>query len=319
MDMLESIRSFSRVVEAGGFAAAAREMGVSRSVVNKHVFKLEDALGTQLLRRSTRKVSPTETGIAFYERCAGILQELDAAVSAVGELQETPSGTLRINAPMSFGTLHMADLVADYMALHQEVRVELSLNDRFVDPIEEGFDLSIRISEPRTSTSLVCREIAPVRRVLCASPAFLEKHGELTHPDQLKLLRCLHYGYQERGVLWRLKHANQDMAVDVNCALWSNNGDVLLAAARRGQGIALLPTFMVGADLDSGHLRTLLCDFEPTTLTLCALYPRHRHLSSKVRGFVALFAQRIGQLPHWDLIDQAAIGRSVRSTAAVPS
>jgi len=153
MDMLESIRSFSRVVEAGGFAAAAREMGVSRSVVNKHVFKLEDALGTQLLRRSTRKVSPTETGIAFYERCAGILQELDAAVSAVGELQETPSGTLRINAPMSFGTLHMADLVADYMALHQEVRVELSLNDRFVDPIEEGFDLSIRISEPRTSTT----------------------------------------------------------------------------------------------------------------------------------------------------------------------
>ncbi len=302
MDMLEGIRSFSRVVEAGGFAAAAREMGVSRSVVNKQVKKLEDALGAQLLRRSTRRVSPTDTGAAFYERCSNIVAELDAAVAAVGELQDSPRGTLRVNAPMSFGTLHMADIVAGFMGKYPELHIELALSDRFVDPLEEGFDVSLRISEPRVFTSLVTRELTSARRVLCASPAYLQAHGEPVTPADLKQHRCLHYGYQESGVQWRLHGPEGEVSVGISCAMWSNNGEVLAAAARRDQGIALLPTFIVGAALQAGELRTLMCDYEPTPLTLCALYPRHRHLSSKVRLFVDELSDTIGERPYWDLV-----------------
>ena len=302
MSTLDGIRSFTRVVEAGGFAAAAREIGVSRSVVNKQVARLEDELGAQLLRRSTRRVTPTDTGAAFYERCVAVLAELDAALSAVSELEGSLRGTLRVNAPMSFGTLHMADIVADFMGNHPDIRVELVLNDRFVDPLEEGFDVSIRISEPLVSTSLVSREIVPARRVLCASPDYLRKHGEPSTPGELQSHRCLHYGYQASGVQWRLRGPYGDQPVAIDCAMWSNNGEVLAAAAIRHQGIALLPTFIVGASLQAGELRTLMCDYEPTRLTLCALYPRHRHLSSKVRLFVDSVATAIGEQPYWDLV-----------------
>ena len=302
MDMFEGMRSFTRVVESGGFAAAARKMGVSRSFVNKQVARLEDELGAQLLRRSTRKVTPTDTGAAFYERCIAVLAELDAAVAAVSELQDSLRGTLRVNAPMSFGLGHMADIVAGFMSAHPDVRVELVLNDRFVDPLEEGFDVSIRIAEPSVSTSLVSREIVPARRVLCASPDYLREFGEPTAPAELRTHRCLHYGYQASGVQWRLRGPSGDESVPIDCAMWSNNGDVLAAAAVRGQGIALLPTFIVGANLQAGELRTLMCDYEPTPLTLCALYPRHRHLSSKVRLFVEAVVEAIGEQPYWDLV-----------------
>lgn len=302
MDMLDGLRSFTRVVEAGGFAAAAREMGVSRSVVNKQVRKLEDALGAQLLQRSTRRVSPTDTGAAFYERASAIIADLEDAVTAVSELQDSPRGTLRVNAPMSFGTMHMAGIVAEFMARHPEVHVELSLSDRFVDPLEEGFDVSLRISEPRYSTSLVTREITPAHRVLCASPAYLSEAGEPESPEDLRQHRCLHYGYQESGVTWRLQGPEGSVSVPINCAMWSNNGEVLSAAARRDQGIALLPTFIAGAALQAGELRTLMHDYQPTPLTICALYPRHRHLSSKVRLFVDQLESSIGELPYWDLV-----------------
>lgn len=302
MNMLDGIRYFSRVVEAGGFAAAARELGVSRSMVTKQVARLEDELGAQLLRRSTRKVTPTETGTAFYERCTALLAELDAAVASVSELQETVRGTLRVNAPMSFGARHMTEVVNAFMTAHPEVRVELALSDRFVDPLEEGFDVSIRISEPQVSSSLVTREIAPARRVLCASPTYLRTEGEPESPRELQSHRCLHYGYQASGVRWRLQGPSGDESVAVTCAMWSNNGDVLAAAAAGHQGIALLPTFIVGARLQSGELRTLMCDYEPTPLTICALYPRHRHLSSKVRRFVDAVGAAIGEQPYWDLV-----------------
>lgn len=302
MDMLEGMRSFTRVVEAGGFAAAAREMGVSRAVVNKQVRKLEEELGAQLLRRSTRKVSPTDLGSAFYQRCLAVLAEVDSAVSAVSEMQQNPTGTLRVNAPMSFGTLHLADMVARFMAEYPDLRVELSLNDRFVDPIEEGFDISLRISEPRYSTSLVTRELTAAKLVLCASPAYLADHGEPQRPAELQRHRCLHYGYQASGIQWRLSGPDGEVSVVVNCAMWSNNGEVLAAAARRDQGIALLPTFIAGASLQSGELRSLMCDYQPAPLTLCALYPRHRHLSSKVQLFVDAMAKDIGELPYWDLV-----------------
>lgn len=303
MDMFDSMRAFTRVVDSGGFAAAARELGLARSAVHKQVVKLEGALGTQLLHRSTRRVSPTETGQAFYDRCLPILAEVEAAIGQVSELQQRPAGNLRINAPMSFGTTHLAPVVAEYMAEYPEVHVELALNDRFVDPIEEGFDVSLRISAPRTLTSLVTRDICAARLVLCASPAYLAEHGEPGQPADLRQHRCLHYGYQESGVQWRLAHEGKEQSAAINCTMWSNNGDVLLRAALADQGIVLLPTFIVGADLQSGRLRTVLQAYEPPSLMISAMYPRHRHLSAKVKLFVDLLAERLGGQPHWDLVD----------------
>ena len=297
------MRAFVNVVDDGGFAAAARSMGLSRSVVNKAVINLENDLGAQLLTRSTRTVTPTETGLAFYDRCLRILGELEEAISAVRELQEKPAGTLRVNAPMSFGATHLASVAAEFMAAHTDLHVELVLNDRFVDPIEEAFDVTLRIGEPVVSTSLIVREIAPAKRVLCASPAYLASAGEPEHPTDLKSHRCLHYGYQESGSQWRLIGPEGDRTYTIGCVLWSNNGEVLKSAAVHDQGIALLPTFIVGDALQEGQLQTILTGYAPTGLTLSALYPRHQHLSVKTRLFVERLEQRFGERPYWDLVE----------------
>ncbi len=300
MDKFESMRAFTQVIDAGGFAAAARAMGLSRSVVNKAVINLEQELGAQLLRRSTRQVTPTDTGIAFYDRCLNILGELDGAISAVTELQEQPTGNLRINAPMSFGTLHLSGVIAEYMALYPDMRVELVLNDRFVDPIEEGFDVTLRIGESRTATSLITQEIVHAQRVLCASPDYLEWMGTPQRPTDLKAHRCLHYGYLDSGSKWRLSGPEGDNSYDIRSVMWSNNAEVLRDAAINHQGIAMLPTFIAGEALKAGQLRTVLCEHTPPEIELCALYPRHRHLSTKVRYLVDLLLERFGDRPYWD-------------------
>jgi DNA-binding transcriptional LysR family regulator len=303
MDRLDSMRAFTRVVDEGGFAAAARRIGLSRSAVNKAVINLENELGVQLLRRSTRQVTATETGLAFYERCVRILDDVDEAVTAIKELQEHPTGNLRVNAPMSFGTLHLSSLVAEFMTAYPDVHVELVLSDRFVDPIEEGFDVTLRVGEAGPSTSLIVREIVPVKRVLCASPAYLEQTGEPLDPTDLREHRCLHYGYLGSGSQWRLAGPDGDRSYAIHCVMWSNNGEVLKDAAVRGQGIALLPTFIVGDSLQAGELRTVLTDYAPPEIALCALYPRHRHLSAKVKMFVEMLGGRFGGRPYWDLVE----------------
>ena len=297
------MRAFTRVVEAGGFAAAARRMGLSRSVVNKSVKKLEEELGTQLLRRSTRQVTPTETGLAFYDRCLQILGELDAAISAVTELQENPTGNLRVNAPMSFGTLHLSSAVAEFMSKYPDVRVELVLNDRFVDPIEEGFDVTLRVAEPIASTSLISRDIVTAKRTLCASPEYLRGAGIPAEPAELKQHRCLHYGYLSSGSQWRLAGPNGTQSYAIECAMWSNNGEVLRDAAINHQGIALLPTFIVGEALQAGGLQTVLSEYGAPEIVLSALYPRHRFLSAKVRLFLELLLERFAGRPYWDLVE----------------
>lgn len=303
MDRFLSLRAFIRVVDAGGFAAAAREMGLSRSVVNKYVITLENEIGTQLLRRSSRQVSPTDAGAAFYDRAVSIINELDEAFAAVTQLQEQPRGNLRINGPMTFGTMHLAPTVAEFMALYPDIHVELVLNDRFVDPIEEGFDVTVRIADPKVSTSLITREIVGIRRVLCASPSYLVAHGEPSNPRELRQHRCLHYGYQETGNQWKLTGPMGESSAQIHCVMWSNNGDALKQAALRDQGIALLPTFVVGDELQTGRLRTLLSDWQPPDIRLSALYPRHRHLSAKTRLLVEYLVNRFGERPYWDLVE----------------
>ncbi len=299
MDFVQGMRAYTKVVELEGFAAAARELGVSRSMINKRVAKLENELGAQLLRRSTRRVSTTDTGNAFYARCVQILADLDEAISSVREQQDHPSGNLRINAPMTLGTLHLAPLIAEFMGLYPDVRVEMVLNDRYVDPLEEGFDVTVRVGEPEYSTSLVTQEIVAAPRVLCCAPAYLAKHGRPHQPTDLKHHHMLHYGYQESGQVWRLTDAEQTLSVAIQCIMWSNNGEVLRAAAVAAHGIAMLPTFIIERDLHEGRLVPILEDYPPTPSSLLTLYPRHRHLSTKVQLFVSLLKDRLGEGANW--------------------
>ena len=292
MDKFASLEAFTQVVQSGGFAAAARKMGVSRSTVNKLVINLENELKVQLLQRSTRQVNPTPTGLAFYERCLNILAELEAAELAVSALQTTPKGTLKINAPMSFGTLFLGKAIADFTAQYPELQMQLTLDDRFIDPIAEGYDLTIRIARSLTSPNLVNRTIAPVPRVLCAAPNYLTKHGTPTHPEQLSQHSCLHYGQIVTGNQWQLCKGDREYRVTVTGVFCSNNGEVLKDAAVRGLGIALLPTFIVREELDSGRLSTVLSEYQLPAIELCIIYPLNRHLNTKIKLFAEFFSDR---------------------------
>ncbi len=295
MDKFESIRAFTQVVASGGFAAAAREMGLSRSAVNKLVINLENDLGVQLLHRSTRQVSPTETGLAFYDRCLAILADLEEAEQAVTQLHEEPKGKLRVNAPMSFGTLHLAPALADFLVRYPDLQVQLTLNDRFIDPIEEGFDVTIRIAAPPDAASLIVHKLAPVQRVLCAAPNYLRDRGTPTHPNELYQHSCLHYGHLATVNQWLLLGPDGEHSISVQGAVCSNNGEVLREAAIQGLGITLLPTFIVEPALEQGTLTIVLPDYHPPVISMYVLYPVNRHLSAKIRLFINFLQERFSE------------------------
>lgn len=301
MDKFEAVRIFAKVVENHGFTAAAKVLGLSRSAVSKSVSQLEKSIGAQLLNRSTRFVSPTETGAAYYDRCVTILADLEDADRAVRELQGEPRGSIRLNAPMSFGTLHLGSAIADFLADYPEVRVEATLNDRLIDPVQEGFDLTIRIAE-LVDSSLIARKLAPAKRVLCASPEYLRDHPEPEKPVDLKFHNCLHYGYLPTGNMWRLKGAHGEQSVQIEGVLCSNNAEMLMAGAIKGAGIALLPTFIAGAALQAGQLVSVLPDYHPPEIAIYALYPPNRHLSVKLRLLIDFLSKRFGDPPYWDLV-----------------
>lgn len=302
MDRLAALNAFVAVVEAGGFAAAARRMRMSRSTVNRLVIDLEGDLGAQLLNRTTRSVAPTATGTAFYGRMKSILGDLDDACREVGETGEEPIGDLRINAPMSFGTLHLAPALADFMVRHPALRVELDLNDRFVDIVAEGFDLTVRIAAPEENSNLVDFRVSPVCRVICAAPSLIRRLGTPAAPADLKDMPCLHYGNLASGNRWRLAGPDGEVSVATNGAMCSNNGEVLRDAAVRGLGFALLPTFIVGRELQTGELVSVLPEYRPPELALCVVYPPNRHLSPKIRLFTDFMIERFGGQPYWDLV-----------------
>jgi len=295
MDKFASMQAFTQVVESGGFAAAARKMGVSRSTVNKLVINLEDELQVQLLQRSTRKVNPNPTGWAYYERCINILAEVTAAENAVAKLQSEPKGTLRINAPMSFGTLYLGEAIAEFITQYPELQIQLTLDDRFIDPIAEGYDITIRIALLEPSSSLVQQKIAPVPRILCAAPSYLEKYGIPQHPQELTNYSCLHYGHLIAGNQWLLSDGNDDYRVTVKGVLCSNNGEILKDSCSAGLGIALLPTFIIQSALDRHLLTVVLPNYQPPALALYLVYPLNRHLNTKVKLFTKFFQKKFGK------------------------
>ncbi|MHB1218969.1 MAG: LysR family transcriptional regulator [Alphaproteobacteria bacterium] len=299
LDSLSGMAVFAKVVEARSFTAAAAELGMSKSAVSKQISRLEDRLGARLLNRTTRRLSLTETGAAFYDRCARVVAEAQEAELAVTNLQSEPRGTLRVNAPMSFGHLHIAPAIPDFLTRYPEVRVDMTMNDRFVDLIDEGFDVAIRIAR-LTDSSLIARRLAPDRRVLCGAPAYFAKRGEPRTPDDLAAHNCLSYAYVSDTDQWQFIDGEGTRAVSVRGNLRANNGDAIRQALLAGLGVAVLPAFIVGPDVQAGRLREVLSDYLPNRASVYAVYPHSRHLSAKVRVFVDFLADRFGPSPYWD-------------------
>jgi DNA-binding transcriptional LysR family regulator len=293
MDKLNSIKAFTKVVQQGSFAAAARELRLSRSAVSKYVIDLEQELGVQLLVRTTRSASPTENGQAYYERCVAILADLEEADVTVTRLQAEPRGILRVNAPMSFGTLHLGPALSDFMERYAELQIQLILSDQQIDPVQEGFDVTLRIAD-LPSSSLIARKIAPAHRVVCASPSYLQRRGTPQRPSDLREHDCLTYGHLATGKQWKLTGPDGEHWIPISWTLCTNNAEVLCDAAVRGRGIALLPTFIAAAELRRGSLQTILESYEAPQISIYAIYPETRHLSVKVRVFIDFLIERFG-------------------------
>lgn len=305
MDKLEAMNAFAKVVAAGSYAEAARRMGLTRSAVSKAVMELEHTLGARLLDRTTRRVSPTEAGRAYYERCLAILSDVEDTEAQIANLHEAPRGVLRVNAPMSFGIRYLASTVADFMARYPELKIELILNDRLIDPLEEGVDVTVRIGA-LTDSSLIARRLSPARLVLAAAPAYLQRRGTPQTPDELATHTCLSYGHMAAVHRWTLLQDEKPVSVPVDSRLCSNNGDILRAAALAGNGIAKLPTFLVGPDIAANRLHIVLPETPPPPLAIYALYAPNKYLAAKTRLFIDHLAERFGQAPEWDAFDQQA-------------
>ncbi len=299
MENLSAMIVFARVVEAKSFSTAARQLGMSKSTVSKHVSRLEDRLGARLLNRTTRRLSPTEVGLAFYERCVRIATAVEEAEAAAMRLQSSPRGTLKVNAPMSFAVLHLAPAIPEFVARHPELRLDMTLNDRVVDLIDEGFDLAVRIGELPDS-SLIARRLTANRRVVCAAPAYLARHGAPRVPAELGAHNCLGYTLGASPTEWRFLGPGGAHTVRVSGNFQANNGDALRLAALEGLGVVTLPTFIAGDDLRSGALRAVLADYALPESAVYAVYPHTRHLSAKVRAFVDFLVERFGPRPYWE-------------------
>ena len=289
MDRLTSLTAFVRVVDSGGFSAAGRRLNMSTTMVSNHVQALEDRLGARLLHRTTRKVSLTEVGKAYYDRCIQILADIEQADDIAGALQSTPRGTLRIYTATHI-VQFVAPVVAQFLATYPEVSVDLSVGERNIDMIEEGFDLAVRLTPPPDS-SLIMRSLATWRHVLCCSHGYLEQHGrpqQLSELAERNCVRHVNYPYQDE---WRfVDRRGAPAAVKVSGNLISNSGETLRMAALEGAGIFLAAGFLVADDLDMGRLVRLLPDYRPVELAMNVVYPHRHHLSAKVRTFIEMLA-----------------------------
>ena len=294
MDKFESMRAFTQVVQEGGFAAAARKMDLSRSAVNKLVLNLEDHLGVQLLYRTTRQVTPTDTGRAFYERCLEILGSIEEAELDVSQQSQQPIGNFKVNAPMSFGISFLGKHIAEFMTRYPAIKIQLTLEDRLIDPIDEGYDLVIRIGQTPESPSLVTYPITIIPRVICAAPSYLENNGIPQTPQDLKNHSCLHYGYLATGSQWEFWDQEKEEKVAIDGVFCSNNGEVLRDVAVKGLGIVFLPQFIVKQELRRGDLEVILPNYQLPELKLCVIYPVNRHLVSKVQLFTQFLQQSFG-------------------------
>ena len=287
MDRLTSLTAFVRVADSGGFSAAGRRLNMSTTMVSNHIQSLEDRLGARLLHRTTRKVSLTEVGKAYYDRCIQILSDIEQADDIVGALQSTPRGTLRVYTATHI-VQYIAPAISEFLSSYPGVKVDLSMGERNIDLIDEGFDVAIRLTPPPDS-SLIVRSLATWRHVLCCSPAYLEKHGAPRQLSELAEHNCVRHALYPFEDGWRfVDRKGAPASVQVSGNLLSNSGETLRLAVLHGVGIWLAAGFLIADDLEAGRLIRLLPEYRPVEFSMNAVYPHRHHLSAKVRSFIDL-------------------------------
>ena len=294
MDRFAAMSVFAKVVELGNFARAAERLELSTSAVSRQVADLEARLQTRLLNRTTRKLSLTEGGHAFYERCVQVLVDLEEAEQAAAQTSLVPRGTIKLTCGQSFGLLYLAPAMAEFLERYPEVKFDVSLSDRVVDLVEEGFDLGVRIGALGPA-NLIARKLGETKLIACASRAYLEKHGTPRVPEDLGKHNCVTYAYVPDSNLWRFRDPEGvEQTVTVSGNLHANNGDLLTQAAVNGIGIVYEPDFIVGPALAARQVVRLLEGWEPAPLGIYAVYASRKHLSAKVRAFVDFMSARFG-------------------------
>ena len=295
LDRLLAMTVFVKVVEQGSFARAAERLHMSTSAVSRHVAELEAHLDTRLLNRTTRRISLTESGQAYFERALHLLADLEETEAAVSSSTVTPRGTIRLTCSTSFGVPHLAPAIGAFQARYPEVRFDISASSRFVDLVEEGLDLAIRIGDLGNS-NLIARKIGSMRLISCASAEYLKRKGTPKHPDDLVNHNCFTYEYFSEKNQWRFQDRQKnEIKVRIDGSVHANNGEMLAAIAVAGAGIALEPDFIVDPMLESGALVEILKNFRPAPYNIYAVYPSRRHLSAKVRTFVDFLAARFAK------------------------
>ena len=294
VDRFLEMQTFNAVVDAGSFVKAADALSMSKAAVSRYVVDMETRLGVRLLHRTTRRLSLTDEGQIFYARSKELLAELDEAEDEITSRNDSASGLLRINAPFTFGILHLAPLWGKFKALHPKVSLDVMLADRIVDLVDEGYDLAIRIATLESST-LVSKKLATTRMVLCASPKYLEQHGTPQHPSELAQHAVISYSYWSTKDEWRFDGPLGQVSVKTNPCIHTNNGDTCRAAALMHQGVILQPSFLVGKDLANGTLLELMPDYRSLELGIYAVYPTRKHVSAKVRVLIEFLATHFAE------------------------
>lgn len=301
MDRLRAFEVFTMVVQRGSFTRAADALDTSAANVTRYVNELERHLGTRLLHRTSRRLSLTESGRALHERVRGILDDVAEAEALASESTVQARGRLRLNAPVSFGILHLAPLWPRFMALHPDVELDVSLSDRVVDLVEEGYDLAIRISRGGAAASQVTRRLSTSHNVVCAAPAYLARKGRPRRLEDLAAHVCIAYSHSSMAEEWPLTDAaGNTRVVRMRSVMQANNGDTVRAATLAGRGLSWQPTFLIGEDLRAGRLVRVLPDHSLPDIDILAVYPSRRHLSAKVRLMVDFLAEQFRGTPSWD-------------------
>jgi len=290
MNKLLQMQVLVEVIHSGSFVKAAEVLGMSKAAVSRHIADLESRLGVRLLQRTTRTLSMTEEGQIFHSRCSDILQAVAEAEDELSSQTRTASGLLRISAPVTFGVRNLAPLWGEFRRLHPNVTLDITLADRYVDLIEEGYDVAIRIGQ-LTSSSLVCRRLATTRMVLCASPVYLEERGTPHHPQELTEHEILAYSYWFTGDEWTFTGPTGQVSVRTRPSLTSNSGDTCRAAALDNQGIIFQPAFMVDSDLATGALVELMPEYHAVELGIYAVYPSRKYISAKIRALIDFLSE----------------------------
>ncbi|MCZ6565324.1 MAG: LysR family transcriptional regulator [Gammaproteobacteria bacterium] len=301
MENIESLRAFVRVVEVGSFSEAGRQLDMAPSSVSRQINEIEETIGARLFHRTTRKLSLTEAGRTYHERIVQILQDLDEAGLAVSQLDGSPSGVLRITAPAGLNRRHIIPAVAEFREKYPAVKVMLLVTDQYLDIVDEGLDLAIRIGQ-LSDSSLVVKKIADARRVVCASPKYLKVKGIPKVPENLLGHSCINFGSHYRSYVWTFKSGKGKKAIKVSGSLVVDDGESLVAAAVSGQGIIAVPHWLVGGELKQGLLKEILTEHPlvPQDSPIYVVYPHHRHLPPKVRFFIDFIANKFRNECKWD-------------------